>query len=259
MTGRSHARWIAGAALVVIATAWPRAEAPGHEQAPCDEQSTLRGATPIWRVPADAAHGSKELETTTAIVFPPAIPAFTVEIWGAGGGGGGGSLETISEGGYGGGGGASGSYGRTTLSTTPGATYIVVVGRGGAPGAGRTSTAGKTGGPSALCDGGRTLAIVAGGTGGQPGEVNHKGGEGGRPGEISADGDNLLRRAGNAGTAGNAPLFDTRGAGGTGGKAVPGTLEPKDTRGGNGGAGAITSEPPSDGQRGGDGHAVLAW
>jgi hypothetical protein len=259
MSGRATARWIAGAALLVLAVTWARAETPAHEQAPCDERAAVPGAAPLWRVPADAPHGVKALDSTTSIAFQTAVPAFTVEIWGAGGGGGGGSLETISESGYGGGGGASGSYLQMKLPATPGTVYTVVVGRGGAGGEGRSSTPGKIGGDSALCDGPRALALAAGGHGGQPGHVNHGGGQGGRPGDVSTPDDNQLGRSGNAGLAGGAPLFELRGIGGTGGKAIAGTLQPRGAFGGNGGNGAITSGAPGDGLAGGNGFAVMTW
>ena len=84
---------------------------------------------------------------------PPCVTEVTVKVWGAGGGGGGASSrqttatnEACSQGGGGGGGGFS----TRTYSVTPGDTYTIVVGAGGAGGVGADNTAvpGATGGAS---------------------------------------------------------------------------------------------------------------
>ncbi len=97
---------------------------------------------------------------------PDCVTEIEIEVWGAGGGGG--SSEKTTWSGCGAGGG--GAYSKSILSVTPGATYNIVVGAGGAPGLVSLPAAngtGQTGGDSWFeTSTGSVLILAKGGTGG---------------------------------------------------------------------------------------------
>ncbi len=164
-------------------------------------------------------------------VVPPCVTTITVKVWGGGGGGGGTSSrqsntgeEACTEGGGGGGGGFS----MRTYSVTPGETYTIVVGAGGAGGVGanNTAVAGATGGTSTFA-GPATVPFGSltgfGGIGGGGATANnnnsgsHIGSNGaGGAGGTGANGTTIFN--GGSGSAGShsAGCADLSGAGGGG-------------------------------------------
>lgn len=106
---------------------------------------------------------------TTSWVAPTGVTSVDVECWGAGGGGGSQSQNRIK-------GGGGGAYSKKlSIAVTPGNSYTVVVGSGGAAGVGNNSQGG-TGGDTYFIDistvlakggvGGGPAGALAGGTGG---------------------------------------------------------------------------------------------
>jgi uncharacterized repeat protein (TIGR01451 family) len=161
-------------------------------------------------------------------LVPPGVTRVTVEAWGGGGGGG---IDDVLDGSRPGGGG--GAYARSVLDVTPGGTFPVVVGAGGARGvAGGTSSFGNdlvkaAGGRSNLFGGNGgaggavedsfgNVVCFAGGRGGNNGGLNTSGGGGG----------GSARSTGNGGNGGDGNLL----VGGKGGKGGSGT-----GKGGDGG------------------------
>ena len=71
--------------------------------------------------------------------------------------------------------------------------------------------------------------------------------------------DGAVQRAGHDGRRGAAPLLDLHGLGGPGGESVRGTIEPRGSFGGNGGAGAIAPDPAQRGVAGGTGSVIIGW
>jgi hypothetical protein len=219
--------------------------------------SALPAQAPEWHPRPNQPHGEQEFLATTRIAWPSKSDSVVVELWGAGGGGGGGSADTWGEGGAGGGGGAGGAYVRRTISTTAGASYTLLIGRGGSPGP--VSSAGSAGGDTALCLGDQAIAIASGGEGGQGAKTNARGGVGGRGASMSEDASDGLRRDGEAGSQGLRPLFKYAGAGGAGGHSITGTVTPPGAFGGTGGKGEMRPDPPFAGSPGATGSAVLRW
>ncbi len=144
---------------------------------------------------------------------PAWVTSITVEAWGGGGAGGG--QDQNSDGGGGGGGGA---YSRSILAVTPGATYTIVVGAGGA------SVAGGSGG-----DGGDSYF-------GNLGTLLAKGGKGGSPSTGTPP-------AGGAGGAAAEGVGAVRFSGGNGGQGI----NNNNGRGGPGGSSAGTAQDGTSG------------
>lgn len=182
---------------------------------------------------------------TTQFVVPPNVTNVIVELIGGGGGGGG---QSPSAGGVGGGGGGGGAYTKALVSVTPGATYSINVGAGGAGGPSDTFPGGVSGSISSLTDSnGNTLAYANGGIfgryGGQGGNLGGLGGSNaGNPAVFASPGNAAATDGGGAPTSGppgagiafvtNGQLF---GAGGSGGN----TTVPGEQAGSSGVSGAV--------------------
>jgi hypothetical protein len=150
---------------------------------------------------------------------PAGVTSITIAAWGGGGAGGGVTNSTRA-----GGGGEGGSFVRGTITVTPGATYTVVVGRGG-----QVSTGNGTAG-GATSFGGSVLFNAIGGNGGAAGITGSTFGAGGN----SASSGNVVSGTttsnfygGNGGTASSASTASSGGGGGSAGA------------GGNGGNGGV--------------------
>jgi len=170
---------------------------------------------------------------------PFGVSSITIEVWGAGGGGAG---AATTNGRAGGGGGA---YSRTTLATTSGTNYSLVVGQGGVG----TSNPGGAGGNSSFYTAPSTIhALAAGGGGGN-------GNTGGAGGTVAAS-TGTTRFAGGAGGTGittgsgggGGGSAGAGGAGGAGGNGSAGT-----GAGGTGGAAGATATGFNPGAIGGTG------
>ncbi|MBK6904853.1 MAG: hypothetical protein IPH04_19110 [Saprospirales bacterium] len=72
---------------------------------------------------------SQTFTSSGTYTVPAGVTAIVVQVWGAGGGGGSGNAGNNSRGGGGG-----GAFAASMFPVTPGNTYAVVVGAGGAPG-----------------------------------------------------------------------------------------------------------------------------
>ncbi len=142
--------------------------------------------------------GCNSICTGSAWTAPSGVNQAHFYMWSAGGGGGrGGSGNTTGyNGGYGGGGGGGGAFRDFVYNVTPGTSYTMVVGQGGAGGQGglTTSQAGSQGGSTFVkqgtailtCNGGQ--CVVTGGYGGQatPYSGNPNGSTGGTGAIMSA-------------------------------------------------------------------------
>ena len=235
--------------------------------------------------------GSREFTTTSTFTVPADTYYVIVELWGGGGGGNGGIPGRVDllgfgsvqiMGGSGGHGGGSGGYVRKLLQVTPGATYDVIIGAGGAGvgtttcsfgfgGSGPCPAVAPPGGNSELRSGTIVLAAAPGGAG----AVSSGPGAGG----PVASGSGL---SGNAGGAGGPATFlniqsdqtgsRTGGVGGAAGTAVvatqtPGAAGKSAGAGGGGGAGgnaqwigtALLFPGPQSGKTGGAGFVVITW
>jgi hypothetical protein len=186
---------------------------------------------------------------TTQFVAPPNVTNMIVEV--IGGGGGGGGVAVAAPGVAAGGGGGGGAYTKAFVSVTPGATYNINVGIGGAGGTAFESPNGVSGSISSLTDGnGNTLAFANGGilgAGGQAGTGGAGGSNAGNPAVFASPGNS----GGPAGGGGQ-----TSGAGGAGIALVPnGQLF---GAGGNGGAASIPGGGPS-GFNGASGAVLLTF
>ena len=200
---------------------------------------------------------------------PAGVYSVLAECWGAGGGGG-----AKSSGGAGAGGG--GEYAAQIVATTPGNTYNVTVGAGGA-GATSLPSAGSAGGNSVFPGDSVTVtahggsagaATTSGGAGGTSSSAtaHYNGGAGGTGASGGGGGGGSSAAAGSVGNAGGNATSSAGGAGGvalTGGgpganggtaSTQPGGLTPLSGPGGGGGGG--------DGAAGGSGFAgrvTLTW
>jgi len=166
---------------------------------------------------------------TTQFAVPPGVNLLVVEMIGGGGAGSGGSY--VLDNAFGGYGGGSGAYVKAFVSVTPGATYNINVGAGGAGVAGGN---GGAGGNSSLTNSnGNILAYANGGGGGTPftGSSGGAGGGGSIPANMGP-----FAMAGNAGGAqiGNVANGGAGGAGIISGQQV-----------GAGGSGATGQVPPN--------------
>lgn len=183
-------------------------------------------------------------------IVPPGVTRIRVRVWGAGGSGGvccdsSAQIALTAAGGGGGG------HGIKVIDTTPGTSYAVTVGAGGAPNrqVGNGATAGNPGGTSSFgtavtCTGGGGGGIVAPGVGGGSatggaggtstgGDVNYSGGAGGNAQTIATlyNVGTYLQAAGGGGSAGS--IF---GNGYVGGSAIT-TINGDSAIGAGGGAG----------------------
>lgn len=201
---------------------------------------------------------------------PPCVTSITVKIWGGGGGGGGtSSRQTITdeEACTQGGGGGGGGFAMRTYSVTPGETYSIVVGAGGAGGVGanNTAVAGITGGTSTFSGPATTPFGPLTGFGGAGGAgataynnntgQHHIGSNGtGGAGGTGANGTTVFTGGNGSDGSHSASCADISGAGG-GGAGTSGNGSNGQQIGGcphtaamNGGAGAA-----NDGGKGGNG------
>ncbi len=148
----------------------------------------------------------------TPFIIPPGVNSIFVEVFGAGGGGGGYGGSSPAGGGNPGGGGGAGGYKNRTFSVTPGTSYNIVVGIGGAPGAAGASSSNKG---------------TPGGAGGS-----------GKNGSLSSFSSLLTAKGGGGGTGGGgAPTTDGRGGGGVGIGGAGGEIDANPGK--NGGLGGL--------------------
>jgi collagen triple helix repeat protein/glycine rich protein len=204
----------------------------------------------------------REFTSTGTLLIPAGVTRVLVELWGPGGGGGGSGagfctvvfgqlLCFVGPTGAGGGGGA---YVRAVVAVTPGATYDIVIGSGGAGGPGQPLDrsvppgTGVSGTATQIKLAGTVLAAAAGGEGGNP--------SGGLGGVASGIG---ISRDGVPGGISAGP------SGGVGGHA--GSLAALLPAAGQGGDGApvsplgVQGEPQAgvNGFPGQNGYAVIVW
>ncbi|HSD14855.1 MAG TPA: GEVED domain-containing protein [Flavobacterium sp.] len=180
------------------------------------------------------AQSPSTFTTSGTWVCPNGVTSITVEAYGAGGGSGRGS-ETTNRNGSGGGGG--GGFAKATINVTPGVTYSINIGTGGA--AGTTVQDGQNGTSTTAVFDGVTITAT-GGLGGKSFANGSNGGNGGS-GSVSGGGSGITTNNGGTGGTGN-----TTGSGGGGGCA--GST-------GNGGNGSITAGGASGGGNAGAGGA----
>jgi hypothetical protein len=195
------------------------------------------------------ANPSNNGTSANQFIVPPLVSSITIDAYG--GGGGGGPAQASQKGGGGG-----GAYATTTISVTPGETYTITVGAGGAVGAaGADSSVTRLGTTHCLAKGGGAGSNSAAAPGGQAsacvGDFAYSGGQGAAPqggggsrggsgGGGSADdyGGGGNGAAGSAGLGGDGGL-GARPFGGAGG------------RGGDGGGAASVGAAPGGGGGGG--------
>lgn len=211
--------------------------------------------------------GQSQTFTTTgagqSFTVPAGVTTVTVQAWGAGGGGSTITTNTPTRGGGGGG----GAYANRALSVTPGNTYNIVVGAGGA--------ANTTGGNSSfnstalVAAGGRgatsnsATAGAGGTTANSTGTTEYAGGNGANGGATYSGGGG--GGAGSNGSGGNA-TGSTAGtgtslSGGNGGAGVNGgTNGNKGNIYGGGGSGAVTNSSTNrTGGSGANGMVIVSW
>jgi len=203
---------------------------------------------------------------------PPGVTTIQVEAWGAGGAGGGtgatgGTVRT-------GGGGGGGAYTKnTSISVTPGTSYIVVV---GAVATGVSAGAGNNGGNSTfastlvVANGGKGGGATNSGTGGTSGlggaAGTYSGGNGaaglgttaGSGGGGSSAGTSSNGNNGSVPGAGAAPAGGAAGAAGATGNGA-GNAAPSFGGGGSGGYAGTGSTTARAGGAGGTGRVVLTY
>lgn len=185
---------------------------------------------------------------TTQFVVPSGVNLLVVEMIGAGGAGGSGLYTLDND--VAGSGGGSGAYVRAFVSVTPGATYNINVGAGGAGVAGGN---GGVGGNSSITDGsGNILAYANGGGGGGGGSINSIG-QAGPGGSITGNTGPFAT----PGLAGQSSQVSTPGVG-----AAGFTLVPNGQGVGAGGSGAFGQTPPNaqlPGASGGVGWVLVTY
>ncbi len=201
-------------------------------------------------------NGLREFRATSNWTAPPGVTHVLVESWGAGGGGGGGSSGATG----GGGGGGAGAYQRGVVAVTPGASYEVVLGQGGAQG--DVGKAGSAGTDTEFRDvrTGAVLYRARAGRGGGAGQEQYLPGSVGAGGPGDSAG---IARDGVNGAAGSpcppaalSPSNCLRPAsGGAGGVASRGSVDPPSTAG-RGGGGGQGNKP---GTAGSPGYVILQW
>jgi glycine rich protein len=196
------------------------------------------GSTAVtWNQPGGGGgfSGVTEFTNTGAFVAPAGVTHLLVEAWGGGGGGGSEPSPACATGG----GGGSGGYVRGVVAVTPGQSYNVTIGPGGAP---------STSGGASSFSSQDTALISAGGGGGASVSTSGAGGQGNAAGGIL--------RVGNPGANGS-PDFMCGGFGsGPGGTSVQGSVAiPGRSSGGDGGSFFNTNTP----QPGNPGEVILTW
>lgn len=200
--------------------------------------------------PGQSFFGSGNLQiyiNSGTYVVPPGVTRIRVRVWGAGGSGGC-TCEVAGAGLAAGGGG--GGFGMKVIDTTPGTSYTVTVGAGGAPVTGAARTNGNAGGTSSFgtavtCTGGGGGAAnggsagtltAAGGAGGTStgGDVNYSGGAGGSCTNTGYDATINARRSLGAGGGSSGSIFGNGFAGGSISQASTTTTEMNFATGGGG-------------------------
>lgn len=185
--------------------------------------------------------GVREFTASGSLTIPIGVTHVFVEFWGAGGGGGDYSA------GLPGGGGGGGAYVRAVVPVTPGTTYDVVVGAGGARGlSGASGTFGGAGSDTKLIFEGTVIVAAAGGAGATAGgaaggAIGAAGGAGGQAGPIG------ISRSGSSGHYGGD-------SGGGGDPFFTPPFVPGAGRGGNGGTSSTNVA-----HNGADGYALIMW
>jgi hypothetical protein len=210
--------------------------------------------------------GLREFTSSGTLTIPSGVTRVLVELWGGGGGGSGGRSLTCGSWGcfseaWEGSGGGGGAYVRAVVDVVPGATYNVVIGAGGAGGAGQPVDQsvepgnGGPGTPTQLALGTTVIAAAAGGGGGQ----FSVGGVGGAASAIG------ISRPGFSGSVGHL-YWDTQDSnpdGGSGGRpGVAGLVDDLSPLAGHGGAGAnrvLPFVPGGQGSPGNPGYVVITW
>jgi Glycine-rich domain/Collagen triple helix repeat (20 copies) len=252
----------------------PGIEGPPGPQGPPGPAGPQGQQGPAGPAGPGGLSGMREFTTSGTLTIPSGVTHVFVELWGAGGGGSGsgagfcGSIFGIPACWLGpeGNGGGGGAYVRAIVSVVPGASYNVVVGSGGAGGAGQPLDrsvplgSGGSGTPTQLTLGPTVIAAAAGGGGG--GEF-----VGGAGGGASAIG---ISRPGFPGSVGVDPInsTDTDIRGGSGGSpAGAGLIADLSPLAGRGGAGAdrvplagpLTPQAGAPGRPGNPGYVVIVW
>lgn len=198
--------------------------------------------------PGQSFFGSGSLQifvNSGTYVVPPGVTRIRVRVWGAGGSGG--CTCEVADAGLAAGGGGGG-FGMKVIDTTPGTSYTVTVGAGGAAVTGAARTNGNAGGTSSFgtavtCTGGSGGAAnggnagpltAAGGAGGTStgGDVNYSGGAGG---SVTVTGfASTYRRSNGAGGGSSGSIFGNGFAGGSISQASTGTADINFATGGGG-------------------------
>lgn len=140
-------------------------------------------------------------------ICPGAVTSVNAQAWGAGGGGGNGANGDSGGGGE--------WVGNTAMAVTPGATYLVIVGKGGDGGSGSNSVEIPGGDGGVSWFGGDSAVILAIGGGGGTGSGPGAGGTGGT-GITLFNGGNGAVGAANGGGGGGGGSAGSTGAGGNG-------------------------------------------
>ena len=221
---------------------------------------------PSW----PSGHNPQEANFTSSgsWVVPADVTEISVLV--VGGGGGGGHDDAVSAHGAGGGGGGGVCY-TGKLAVTPGDTWTVTVGGGGA--GGTSGASGTDGAASTLISGSTTIQAEGGGGGGGDGLVGEDGGSGGGGGEGEVGGAATQDASGGAtgfGAAGGtgytgSGIHNGGGGGGSGEVGADGTADASG-KGGDGvfieefgrfgaGGGGIGTDGPADGGADGGGSA----
>jgi hypothetical protein len=142
----------------------------------------------------------------TTFVVPAGVTQLRVSVWGGGGGGGAGM--NVSP--YAGSGGGAGGYVESTFAVTPGQTYTITVGAGGAGAAAQVNADGAAGGSSSFSGPGLAAALTAtGGTGGQQATAGGAGvgGVGQNGAVMRTGGSGALGDGNSSGGGGSAGIF----------------------------------------------------
>lgn len=244
---------------------------PGAQgvQGPPGEQGPPGPQGPAGPAGGGGLNGTQEFTVSGTFAVPSGVTHIFVEMWGGGGGGEGGSrgddgicnLLHCPRPGNPGSGGGSGAYLRSVIPVTPGETYNIIVGNGGAGGSGGTASAvgapGIDGANSEVSSAGGIVLISAGGGAGGNSAAYATGAPGGSANPLA-----MISRVGKAGGMRDIFSFST-GVGGS--EAVPPPLPGVSTgKGGNGGRGgfATLTFPMSNGESGAtgaSGYVLIVW
>jgi hypothetical protein len=227
---------------------------------------------PVYLLSSIPAWGQSQTFTSDGTFTVPAdVYSITIQCWGAGGGGG--SSNSNSSNPRAGGGGGGGGYSMAVIAVTPGTTYNIVIGSGGAGGSG---SAGSSGGSTTF--NGSTV-VANGGSGGARGGNGAAGaGATAGTGTTRFTGGNGAAGVNNTGSGGGG---GGAGSGGNGGNASGRTAGAGTAlSGGDGGAGRNTTGAGNNGNNyggggsggyaqagggdrtggsGADGYAVISW